>query len=102
MQPHQQTSPLIPYTTLFRSIFLLKHADESLSTDDVGPLAESVVGNVIARADRRHSGDLSAGLSIKNQEHRDFPCTNKQAVIILDRKSTRLNSSHRCISYAVY
>ena len=63
-------------------IFLLKHADESLSTDHVGPLAESVVGNVIARSDRRHSRDLSAGLRIKNQEHGDFPCTNKQAVIV--------------------
>src|SRR5207248_11239386 len=29
------------------------------------------------------------------------PCINGQAQIIEDRKSTRLNSSHRTISYAV-
>src|SRR5437879_10736458 len=28
--------------------------------------------------------------------------TYRQVEVILDRKSTRLNSSHRCISYAVF
>src|SRR5437763_3489459 len=33
---------------------------------------------------------------------RSFAVKNPVSVAVLDRKSTRLNSSHRCISYAVF
>src|SRR5437762_6807832 len=36
------------------------------------------------------------------EERISIPQSNKGAVLRTDRKSTRLNSSHRCISYAVF
>src|SRR5437762_10593462 len=42
----------------------------------------------------------------RSRHHRHCPCPRLRAVHRLslgeDRKSTRLNSSHRCISYAVF
>src|ERR1017187_4287027 len=37
-----------------------------------------------------------------NPSMRRSGCRPKAAAKMLDRKSTRLNSSHRCISYAVF
>src|SRR5437762_6812492 len=41
---------------------------------------------------------VSAAVQTKKQNHRATHCRGQQH---RDRKSTRLNSSHRCISYAV-
>src|SRR3712207_7423151 len=74
-------STLFPYTTLFRSVEEgRRQARELLHVDDVG-------ANLGERA-REHAleprlGDLLLGLAP-------------------DRKSTRLNSSHANISYAVF
>src|SRR2546430_11597135 len=69
-------STLFPYTTLFRS-----PAPQT-------PLTSLMLGDVILQT------GLPAGMvSI-------LPCTN--AVEDEDRKSTRLNSSHSQISYAVF
>src|SRR5436189_4886659 len=69
-------STLFPYTTLFRS-------DEAVaawtSTMDLADIA--------ARADAAGIGNA---------------VFNRLADVDVDRKSTRLNSSHRCISYAVF
>src|SRR3712207_7650242 len=80
-------SPLFPYTTLFRS----------LRVDDVpGRVAavrdealRAVEDPRVALAHRRgaHAGDVRAGVGLRQAE---------------DRKSTRLNSSHANISYAVF
>src|SRR5437762_4628471 len=67
-------STLFPYTTLFRSLV----ADDPL----VGP-----------RKDHRAAQP-------KHQRVGQHPA--EQLCLALDRKSTRLNSSHRCISYAVF
>src|SRR5438552_14032629 len=70
-------STLFPYTTLFRSSHLLPFA---------------ACGAAVQRT--RHSSFSSA------QKRR-----NKKANVsccVLDRKSTRLNSSHQIISYAVF
>src|SRR5437879_10562836 len=48
---------------------------------------------------------VMVGFSMMHQNARDrvFPLTLRHRVgTLLDRKSTRLNSSHRCISYAVF
>src|SRR2546430_8995791 len=63
-------STLFPYTTLFRSLFILLG----------GPLVESTHGNLQFTA----------------------PLTGITAAVVGDRKSTRLNSSHSQISYAVF
>src|SRR5437764_8813661 len=77
-------STLFPYTTLFRSrvlqlVFPDVHANRAgyrvvLATKIAHPDVDLVVG----WADPREEGEN------------------------IDRKSTRLNSSHRCISYAVF
>src|SRR5256885_7274969 len=69
-------STLFPYTTLFRSDFV--RADDGV------------------RSVRVFQDLRSAVLIEKHRLHRDAPLE------ILDRKSTRLNSSHLVISYAVF
>src|SRR3712207_7503657 len=94
-------STLFPYTTLFRS--LLAHAGEVVDVEEpppapgllvdveepapqlrVRPVAVRVVGRHVVRHDVEH--DPQAGVTRGSQ----------------DRKSTRLNSSHANISYAVF
>src|SRR5437762_9855007 len=67
------SSTLFPYTTLFRSRELPDHVD---------------VGGRRADALAARPGRLHPDVGVL--EH------------LQDRKSTRLNSSHRCISYAVF
>src|SRR5437764_11494137 len=73
-------STLFPYTTLFRS-----HTD-------LGRL----IGNVslLPRAD--------AQAQLTRRFNKVPPLVQQQPGDTGDRKSTRLNSSHRCISYAVF
>src|SRR5256885_12964208 len=78
-------STLFPYTTLFRSSLGAARDNEVLLariTRDLDALpAELVLGPVRARIEAELGGDL---------------------VRARDRKSTRLNSSHLVISYAVF
>src|SRR3712207_8144226 len=76
-------STLFPYTTLFRSAV--------------------VVGRIVA------AGDLDAALDVEivtgEVEHRAGALADHHGVdagLVKDRKSTRLNSSHANISYAVF
>src|SRR5437764_6345480 len=67
------TSTLFPYTTLFR------------------PASIDIQGEEIGR------------LAVRQLVHRlQRPDAPPSRVQLSDRKSTRLNSSHRCISYAVF
>src|SRR2546422_4873986 len=93
-------STLFPYTTLFRSqrelpvghlvvpLYLLEHADEERDQKDHHPGA------------MRELGD--------GQDHRGHACcdcagqVDHELLPPADRKSTRLNSSHGYISYAVF
>src|SRR3712207_7682546 len=78
-------STLFPYTTLFRSSKeLARRAMESLCSTllAIGEINRGSPGAAVAAA--RHA--LSIGREIDNE----------------DRKSTRLNSSHANISYAVF
>src|SRR5256885_12849893 len=75
-------STLFPYTTLFRS---RGARGAGAAARPVGDLGRSVRADPLRRAARQHrraAGDVGA----------DLP----------DRKSTRLNSSHLVISYAVF
>src|SRR2546422_3018615 len=83
-------STLFPYTTLFRSKL------EQLRVVDH-------VGLVEGDDDRRHlhlagEQDVLAGLRHRAVGGRD----DQDRAVHLDRKSTRLNSSHGYISYAVF
>src|SRR3712207_7519228 len=83
-------STLFPYTTLFRS---------SVRVARGGQIAEVPGGEV--RWDYRHTsfkeGELLLGCTLKLKA--DEPGKIKERI---DRKSTRLNSSHANISYAVF
>src|SRR5687768_17968717 len=79
-------STLFPYTTLFRSLLLLlaRGADAAAR----GP-----------RQVRRSGGDLGLHRSGNGRGDVDDPAPEQGRA---DRKSTRLNSSHGYISYAVF
>src|SRR5436190_10722020 len=86
--------PLFPYTTLFRSTMVARLADdhasaralaEGLRGIDPSLVDLSRVDTNIVQIDTRASSRSAADL-----------------VAALDRKSTRLNSSHTVISYAVF
>src|SRR5437868_12944909 len=78
MTPRPPSSPLFPYTTLFRSqVGGRPRRRPWLSMKTLGETRLELFG----RARLHHGGDAEA---------------------IPDRKSTRLNSSHVSISYAVF
>src|SRR5690242_21548450 len=85
-------STLFPYTTLFRSLHDLVHADVG-KQQDIG--CERAQGfdpgaRALGLGEKRHAGRLPARR------------VGRVARLGRDRKSTRLNSSHMSISYAVF
>src|SRR5947208_11491812 len=74
-------STLFPYTTLFRSI---SSSNESRRRADLA--------GVVAHGPRRGGSRAGSREAAAGHSKRDH----------LDRKSTRLNSSHQIISYAVF
>src|SRR3712207_7768997 len=78
MIPRPPRSTLFPYTTLFRS--------GALGVQRAGRLRTGLAGSLGVDLSERHRGD---GLGLRHLGR-------------LDRKSTRLNSSHANISYAVF
>src|SRR5690242_21161289 len=80
MLPQPPRSTLFPYTTLFRSIA-------------ASAVKAAAGGDNFAGTDRK-----KAKLSISNAKVEKFGDLSD----LLDRKSTRLNSSHMSISYAVF
>src|SRR5258708_29091207 len=75
-------STLFPYTTLFRSVKSGNGASLAYVKEQTGPQFQCGYGGTILR------------------KWRSFPsCSDR---IHTDRKSTRLNSSHQIISYAVF
>src|SRR5256885_13200106 len=85
-------STLFPYTTLFRSLATVSHELRTPLTSVIG-YSEMLLAGL--------AGDL-------NDEQKDYLKTildkgeSLLRLISSDRKSTRLNSSHLVISYAVF
>src|SRR3989442_10848638 len=75
-------STLFPYTTLFRSM-------QENTDRDLGKPSEEIINECMVL-----SAVESTALAIESGLRKDQ--------IIIDRKSTRLNSSHVRISYAVF
>src|SRR5688500_19792107 len=86
MNPPPPRSTLFPYTTLFRSAL---HDDARRFGCDI-TCGES-------GAARRQNDVRGAGVDDREQRTHD-----RADVVWKDRKSTRLNSSHLVISYAVF
>src|SRR3712207_6906786 len=86
-------STLFPYTTLFRSV----QADVSIEADVVR-LFETVdreLGGLAALVN-------NAGIVAPRARVDELEVARIERVMAVDRKSTRLNSSHANISYAVF
>src|SRR5437762_6000253 len=82
-------STLFPYTTLFRSFGIPVCEDNTEVHSCINPSSD--------RANYLKDLDLIVWEELPMSNKSTVECVNK-----LDRKSTRLNSSHRCISYAVF
>src|SRR3712207_7031578 len=88
-------STLFPYTTLFRSVtpHLL---EQQLAGEDLARLA----------GQRDQQVELQGGQRDRDAVPGDLACRDVDLHVadaqVLDRKSTRLNSSHANISYAVF
>src|SRR5437879_6820713 len=78
------TSTLFPYTTLFRSDHDGADGRQNLTARSGDPGHRLVHGGL----QTRHGSSSRSSIA--------------SSVDQTDRKSTRLNSSHRCISYAVF
>src|SRR5690349_22891272 len=89
-------STLFPYTTLFRSY----EVDGALIVriKQHGCNIESVIPSVA----RKRGGTFQRPSEFGWRLHRQPICTCRLAGDVIDRKSTRLNSSHVEISYAVF
>src|SRR5438034_3360702 len=92
MRPRPPRSTLFPYTTLFRSVLVSEVARAPLSPSDgpkTLPKVEPVSVRVTAEEVLKPTGPLLDSVRAPLPE-------------ASDRKSTRLNSSHTVISYAVF
>src|SRR5256885_12082297 len=83
-------STLFPYTTLFRS----GPACRAPEADPSGERARARMGSAVARGHAAPARGARGG-GLVSAPPRDAPLQT-------DRKSTRLNSSHLVISYAVF
>src|SRR3712207_8093223 len=83
-------STLFPYTTLFRSRFRL--------TNDPAGLAHRERGAAGDLTELRQRPEIAHGSVVEHKRVRHIAGSDPHA----DRKSTRLNSSHANISYAVF
>src|SRR5258708_31874887 len=80
-------STLFPYTTLFRSVYLGDLVGQVFAMFVLTvAAAEAAIGLAILVVYFRNRGSIAASA----------------AATVRDRKSTRLNSSHQIISYAVF
>src|SRR5947207_4739810 len=86
-------SPLFPYTTLFRSRKALL-----VRVSCPGEPAATVLRQYGAAWARR----AHAQLDVVHYKATAGPSADADVWIVPDRKSTRLNSSHTVISYAVF
>src|SRR5947208_13214238 len=86
---------LFPYTTLFRSVFLVQRNGLAVLAETTGD-HDQVRG--LGKSQRAVFDERPPGVDIGERRRR--PATS--TAFRLDRKSTRLNSSHQIISYAVF
>src|SRR2546430_3821434 len=85
-------STLFPYTTLFRSLFVVLATAVSLHAQTAA--SSTVTGTV--------SDKTGATVPNAKVDLEDVDTKAKTSSTTGDRKSTRLNSSHSQISYAVF
>src|SRR5690554_7592632 len=97
MFPRPPRSTLFPYTTLFRSgmvadMVILDYGDPEESLRVLQELGQELAAVLVEPVQSRNPG----------LQPRDFLKQLRRFTSEADRKSTRLNSSHVRISYAVF
>src|SRR5689334_24048857 len=92
------SSTLFPYTTLFRSLRLRPQRGERLLHVEYLPHTLRLLSHPQSRLMIREIG--ATGRPRNGPGRADL--SDHQARLRIDRKSTRLNSSHSSISYAVF
>src|SRR3712207_7867844 len=98
-------STLFPYTTLFRSVDGVGLLVEVEGVDGEGVLAQLLVGARVLGEDQDAVLLVDDHRLLGYEVHSVAHGVHEQDVEVLvggDRKSTRLNSSHANISYAVF
>src|SRR5690242_21060109 len=88
-RPPPRPTPF-PYTTLFRSVS---------ATDRERPMSDKVERMLDKAKAKRGRKRASEPILIACERPEDVPA---RVDVLIDRKSTRLNSSHMSISYAVF
>src|SRR3712207_8830806 len=89
-------STLFPYTTLFRSLFDYIATGEEMRASAARLFELVEAGSIEVKIGARYP------LIKAEDAHRALEERKTTGSTILDRKSTRLNSSHANISYAVF
>src|SRR5437762_8140448 len=93
-------STLFPYTTLFRSVEQIAMVEDMrvrmVDQEDIANHQQQThfCGTHFPLGDLEYAERIGGQIRVDGQHEKD----DQQR----DRKSTRLNSSHRCISYAVF
>src|SRR5947209_11598918 len=95
-------STLFPYTTLFRSHrVIVERQTQVVADQEVMPRERELFESLAGRAAAPGGGKGGGALLV--DDPRDFALTAQvDRRDGIDRKSTRLNSSHANISYAVF
>src|SRR3712207_7951332 len=93
MIPHPPSSPLLPDTTLFRS-----GAAEPASPQHIAGVTERLAAHVLGVPGYEESRVIYGGSAKPGL----LPKVGSAVGGLLDRKSTRLDSSHANISYDVF
>src|SRR3712207_7885590 len=95
-------STLFPYTTLFRSL----QAQPAVAGHGLGDVDQQRVWDRVAAVLQQRVDDLlgivASGAGVPQPERRQPVGVDVLGAALQDRKSTRLNSSHANISYAVF
>src|SRR5207248_6667148 len=94
---HPPRTTLFPYTTLFRSRNIVAERIDRRQT-----MSLSQRSNQVSMCRRCRTCENKQSIIGGLRQCTDRPFNNGLFVFAGDRKSTRLNSSHRTISYAVF
>src|SRR5207245_10436526 len=96
MFPRPPRSPLFPYTTLFRSVVVARVQSDRRFVEDIEHTDKSTADLAGQPDALRLAAGQRRGRAVERQ------VVQADVEQERDRKSTRLNSSHGSISYAVF
>src|SRR5699024_12308383 len=95
------TPTRFPYTPLFRSVVGVAAA-AVLALTACEPLDTGTSGSHSTVKSGKTTKKSSSKVTVHTETHSGGTTTSRRSVTVRDRKSTRLNSSHVSISYAVF